>query len=186
MAELIYSMITSLDGYIADDSGGFSWAMPDEAMHTFLNELERPVDIYLYGRRMYEVMVAWETLGGDGDEPPFIREYGKIWRAASKVVYSSTLERVSGARTRLEREFDPAAIRLMKSESVGDISIGGAGIAAQAITEGLVDEYRFLVVPVIVGGGTRSLPRGVRLDLALVDERRFASGAVYLAYRPAD
>jgi dihydrofolate reductase len=185
MAKLVFSMIESLDGYAADAAGRFDWAEPDEPVHTFINDLQRPLSTHLYGRRMYEVMVAWETLGGRGDQPPFIEDFAKLWRAASKIVYSSTLEAVSGARTRIERDFDPAAIRRMKEEAVGDISVGGPSLAAQAIRAGLVDEYQLFVAPVMVGGGTRTLPDAVRLDLALVDERRFDNGMVYLDYRSA-
>ena len=183
MAKLVYSMIESLDGYVADEAGSFHWAEPDAAVHAFVNELERPVGTYLYGRRMYEVMVAWETLGGHGDQPPFIEDFAKMWRAASKIVYSSTLRTASSARTRIERDFDPAAILRMKGEALGDISIGGPTLAARAISVGLVDEYQMFVVPIVVGGGTRTLPDGVRLSLDLVDERRFDSGIVYLNYR---
>jgi len=185
MAKLVFSMIESLDGYVADAAGKFDWAEPDESVHTFVNDLQRPLGAHLYGRRMYEVMVAWETLDGPGDLPPFIEDFARTWRAASKIVYSSTLDAVSSARTRIERRFDPAAIRRMKEEAVGYISVGGPGLAAQAIRAGLVDEYQLFVAPVMVGGGTRSLPAAVRLDLELVDERRFDNGMVYLNYRPA-
>jgi dihydrofolate reductase len=185
MAKLVFSMIESLDGYVADAAGKFDWAEPDESVHTFVNELQRPLGTHLYGRRMYEVMVAWETLDGLGDQPPFIEDFAKTWRAASKIVYSSTLDAVSSARTRIERDFDPAAVRRMKVEAVGDISVGGPGLAAHAISAGLVDEYQLFVAPVMVGGGTRSLPDAVRLNLELVDERRFDNGMVYLNYRSA-
>ena len=185
MAKLVYSMIESLDGYVADEAGSFDWAKPDADVHAFATELERPVSTYLYGRRMYEVMVAWETMGGHGDQPPFIEDFAKMWRAADKIVYSSTLGTVSSARTRVERDFDPAAIQRMKREVVGDISIGGPTLAARAISAGLVDEYQMFVAPVVVGGGTRTLPHRVRLSLELVDERRFDNGMVYLYYRSA-
>lgn len=185
MAKLIYSAIQSLDGYVSDASGSFDWAEPDEALHSFANELERPIGTYLYGRRMYEVMVFWETLDADDDPPPYILDYANIWKAADKVVYSTTLDAVSSAKTRLERTFDSEAVRRMKAEATRDIGIGGANLAAQAIAAGLVDEYQFIVVPVVVGGGTRSLPDGVRIDLELVEERRFASGEVYLRYSAA-
>ena len=185
MAKLVFSMIESLDGYVADAAGKFDWAEPDESVHTFVNDLLRPLGTHLYGRRMYEVMVAWETLDGLGDAPPFIEDFAKMWRAASKIVYSSTLDAVSSARTRIERDFDPAAIRRMKEEAVGDISVGGPTLAAQAIRAGLVDDYQLFVAPVVVGGGTRSLPDAVRLNLELVDERRFDNGMVYLSYRSA-
>jgi dihydrofolate reductase len=183
LAKLIYSMITSLDGYVADKDGNFDWAEPDEEVHAFVNDLERPIGTYLYGRRMYEVMVAWETMLTGADEPPVMRDFAEIWKAADKVVYSKTLETVSSAKTRIEREFDPDAVRDMKRSAGRDISVGGPDLAAQAIEAGLVDELHLLLTPVVVGGGTPSLPDDVRLDLALVDERRFRSGVVHLHYR---
>jgi dihydrofolate reductase len=185
MARLIFSAIESLDGYVADEDGKFDWAEPDESVHTFVNDLERPIRTYLYGRRMYEVMVAWETLDGMGDQPRFIEDFAKTWRSASKIVYSTTLDATSSSRTHIERDFDPEAIRRMKALSADDISVGGPNLAAQAIAAGLVDEYQLFVAPVSVGGGTRSLPAGVRLSLELIDERRFNNGMVYLNYRPA-
>jgi dihydrofolate reductase len=182
MAKLIYSAITSLDGYVADEDGNFDWAEPDEEMHTFVNELERPVGTYLYGRRMYDVMVAWETMDLS-DQPPFIRDYAEIWRAADKIVYSRTLETVSSTRTRLERDFDPESIRRMKALAEPDISVGGPGLAAQVIEAGLVDECHLFLTPIVVGGGKRSLPNNVRLKLELLDERRFGNGVVHLHYR---
>jgi dihydrofolate reductase len=182
MARLIYSAIASLDGYVADESGNFDWAAPDEDVHRFVNELERPVGTYLYGRRMYETMVFWE-LADLTRMPPAVQDYAEIWRAAEKVVYSTTLEEVSTARTRLERAFDPDAVRRLKAEAAADISVGGPGLAAEAIEAGLVDEYQLFVAPVVVGGGTRWLSDGVRLDLELLDERRFGSGVVFLRYR---
>jgi len=184
MARLIYSMIQSLDGYVADAAGKFDWAEPDEQVHSFANELQRTVDTNLYGRRMYEVMSAWETLGTLGDEPAYIEEFGDLWRASDKVVYSTTLDAVRTARTRIEREFEPHAIRRMKDEISGDMSIGGPGLAAHAIAAGLVDEYQLFVVPVVVGGGTRCLPDGIRLNLKLVDQRLFDNGTLYVSYRP--
>jgi dihydrofolate reductase len=183
MARLIYSAIASLDGYVADESGNFDWAAPDEDVHRFVNELERPVGTYLYGRRMYETMVFWEIADLSG-MPPSVQEFAEIWRAAEKVVYSETLERVSTARTRIERAFDADAVRRLKAEAVADITVGGPGLAAHAIEAGLVDEYQLFVAPVVVGGGTRWLPDRVRLDLELLDERRFPSGVVFLRYRP--
>jgi dihydrofolate reductase len=182
-ANLIYSAITSLDGYVADEHGKFDWSAPDEEVHSFVNELERTIGTYLYGRRMYEVMAVWETMGGDPDLPPFIDDYAKIWQAADKVVYSRALERVSSARTRIERDFDPEAVRRLKAEAARDISVGGPGLAAEAIMAGLVDEYQLFVTPIIVGGGNRALPDDVRVELELLDERRFGNGAVYLRYR---
>jgi dihydrofolate reductase len=181
MATLIYSTITSLDGYVADENGNFDWAAPDEEVHTFVNDLERSVDTYLYGRRMYEVMVAWETMHTT-DEPAFMREYADIWRAADKIVYSKTLETVSSARTRIERDFEPEAVRQMKASAGRDITVGGPDLAAQAIDAGLVDECHLFVAPIVVGGGKPSLPNGVRLTLDLLDERRFGNGMVHLHY----
>ncbi len=186
MGRLIYSMIQSLDGYVADAAGTFDWAEPDESVHVFANELQRPIGTNLLGRRMHDVMSAWETLGTHGDEPAYVAEFGELWRASEKVVYSTTLDSVCTARTRIERSFEPDAVRRMKDELVGDISIGGPNLAGQAIAAGLVDGYQLFVVPVVVGGGTRCLPDGVRLDLQLVDHRRFDNGTVYLSYRPLE
>jgi dihydrofolate reductase len=183
MARLIYSVITSLDGYVADEDGNFDWAAPDEEVHAFVNELERPIGTYLYGRRMYEVMVFWETAAALADQPPVVRDFAEIWRAADKIVYSKTLETASSARTRIEREFDAEAVRQMKVSSERDISVGGPELAAQALSAGLVDECHLFVVPVVVGGGKQSFPDNVRLELELLDERRFASGVVHLHYR---
>ena len=183
MTKLIYSAITSLDGYIADEDGNFDWAEPDEEVHTFINDLERPVGTYLYGRRMYEVMVAWETVHTLADQPPYAREFAEIWQAAAKIVYSRTLETVSTTRTRIERDFDPEAVRQMKARAGRDISVGGPDLAAQAIRAGLVDEWHLFVTPIVVGGGKRSLPDDVRVKLELLDERRFEGGVVHLHYR---
>jgi dihydrofolate reductase len=185
MAKLIYSAIASLDGYIEDEDGKFDWAEPDEEVHTFVNELERPVGTYLYGRRMYETMVYWETAHTDADQPPYIRDFAELWQAAEKVVYSRTLETVSTARTRIEREFDPEAVRQMKARARGDLAVGGPDLAAHAFNAGLVDEYHLFVTPVVVGGGKRSLPDDVFLRLELLDEQRFDSGVVHLRYRTA-
>lgn len=182
MARLIYSAIASLDGYVADESGRFDWAEPDEAVHAFVNNLERSAGTYLYGRRMYEVMVAWETLDSDFEQPPYIQDFARIWQAADKIVYSRILTAVSAARTRIEREFDPEVVRRMKANLESDIIIGGPTLASDAIEAGLVDEYHLFVAPVAVGGGLRFLPDHIRLDLVLLDERRFANGMVYLRY----
>jgi dihydrofolate reductase len=182
MAKLIYSALTSLDGYVADEDGNFDWAEPDEEVHTSINDLERQVGIYLYGRRMYEVLVAWETLDL-ADQPPFIREYAEIWRAADKIVYSTTLQAVSSAKTRVERAFDPEAVRQMKASSGGNLSVGGPHLAARAIEASLVDEFHLFLAPIAVGGGTRALPDDVRVKLELLDERRFGNGVVHLHYR---
>jgi dihydrofolate reductase len=183
MAKLIYSAITSLDGYVADEDGNFDWAEPDEEVHTFINDLERPVGTYLYGRRMYEVMVYWETDQAFTDQPSFVQDFAEIWRAADKIVYSRTLETVSSARTRIERDFDPEAVRQMKARAGRDISVGGPDLAAQAIKAGLVDECHLFIAPIVVGGGKQSLPNNVRLKLELLDERRFGNGVVHLHYR---
>lgn len=184
MAELIYSVLASLDGYIADRDGNFDWAEPDDEVHAFVNDLERPVGTHLYGRRLYEVMVAWETMDLT-DEASYLRDYQEIWRAADKVVFSTTLTAVRSERTRLESVFDPEAIREMKASAGADISIGGPGLAAHAIRAGLVDEFQILVAPVIVGGGNPWLPDDVRLNLELLEELRFRNGTVYLGYREA-
>ena|SRR5207253_6305890 len=181
-AKLIYSAITSLDGYVADVNGNFDWAAPDEELHTFVNDLERPVGTYLYGRRMYEVMVYWEA-EPPADQPQFVRDFAEIWRSADKIVYSKTLQTVSSARTRIERDFDPESVRQMKATAGRDLTVGGPDLADQAIRAGLVDEFQLFVAPVVIGGGKQSLPNDVRLDLELVDERRFASGVVHLRYR---
>ena len=183
MAKLIYSGITSLDGYVADENGNFDWAAPDEEVHAFVNDLERPVGTYLYGRRMYEVMVAWETVHTLADQPPFVQDFAGIWRAADKIVYSKTLQAVSSARTRIERDFDPEAVRQMKASAGRDITVGGPDLAAQALKAGLVDEYHLFVAPIVVGGGKQFLPDHVRLKLELLDERRFGNGVVHLHYR---
>ena len=182
MAKLIYSAISSIDGFVADEDGNFDWAAPDGDVHAFVNDLERPVGTYLYGRRMYEVMVAWETMGL-ADQPPAVRDYAEIWRAADKVVYSKTMETVSSARTRIERDFDPEAVRRLTTAAERNISVGGPHLAAQAFTFGLVDEIHLFFIPIVVGGGTASLPNDVRRELELLNERRFDSGMVLVHYR---
>jgi dihydrofolate reductase len=184
MAKLIYVAIQSLDGYVADERGKFDWAEPDEDVHTHINDLERPVGTYLLGRRLYEVMSSWETIDL-ADQPRFIRDFAEIWRAADKIVYSRTLETVSSARTRVEREFDPEAVRAMTAAAGRDLTVGGPTLAARAFEEGLVDELHLFVVPIVVGGGKQSLPDNVRIELELLDERRFRSGTVHLHYRTA-
>jgi dihydrofolate reductase len=182
MAKLLYSALTSLDGYVADEDGNFDWAKPSEEVHVFVNDLERPVGTHLYGRRMYEVMAYWET-ADTVDQPPFIRDYAEIWKAAEKIVYSRTLAQVSSARTRIEREFDIEAVRQLKASADRDIGVGGPDLAAQAIKAGLVDEFHLFLAPVLIGGGKRSLPDDVRLELELLDECRFANGVVHLHHR---
>jgi dihydrofolate reductase len=183
MAKLIYSAITSLDGYVADEDGNFDWAAPDEEVHSFVNELERQVGTYLYGRRIYETMVYWETAHTLPDQPPVVEDFAQIWQAADKIVYSRTLETVSSARTQIERDFDPEAVGQLKASAGRDLSVGGPDLAAQAIKAGLVDEYHLFLTPVVVGGGKPSLPDQVRVKLELLDERRFGSGVVHLHYR---
>jgi dihydrofolate reductase len=183
MAKLIYSAISSLDGYVADAEGNFDWSMPDEEVHRFVNALERPIGTYLYGRRLYEVMRYWDTSPTGNGEPSAEQEYAEIWQAAEKIIYSTSLESVSTARTRIERDFDPEAIERMKTTAAVDIAVGGATLAAQALRMGLVDECHFFLSPVVVGGGTAALPDNVRIDLELLDERRFGNGVVHLQYR---
>jgi dihydrofolate reductase len=183
VAKLIYSAIASLDGYVADEEGNFDWAVPDEEVHAFINDLERPVGAYLYGRRLYETMLGWETDPTLADQSPVLRDFAEIWQAADKIVYSKTLEAVSTARTRIERDFDPEAVRQMKALAGRDLMVGGPELAAHAFRAGLVDECHLFVVPMVVGGGKRSLPDDVRMKLELLDERRFGNGMVYLKYR---
>jgi dihydrofolate reductase len=182
MAKLIYSAIASLDGYIEDEQGRFEWAAPGDEVHAFVNELERPIGLYLYGRRMYETMVFWETGGSGSDQPAAMRDFADIWRAADKVVYSRTLQTVSSARTRIERDLDADEIRRLKETSGSDITVGGAELAGQAIASGVVDELHLFLVPILVGGGKPALPRNVRAQLELMEQRRFQSGVVHLRY----
>ena len=183
MPSLIYTAITSVDGFVEDADGGFEWAEPDDEVHSFINELERPAVTHLYGRRMYETMVYWENVTVDPTTSRASADFAKIWRAADKVVYSSSLEDVTSSRTRLERSFDPEAVREMKDRSLGPLSIGGATLAARAIADGLVDEIRLVIQPVAVGAGRPALRVRELEHLELVDRRTFACGAVYLAYR---
>jgi dihydrofolate reductase len=183
MARLIYSTIASLDGYVADEDGEFGWAAPDEQVHTFINDFERGIGTYLYGRRLYEVMRFWETIDANSGRPSVEQDYARIWQSTDKIVYSRTLQSVSSSRTRIERDFDAEAIRREKARAERDIGVGGPGLAAVALEAGLVDELRLFVVPVLVGGGTQSLPDHVRLELELLDAQRFDSGVVYLHYR---
>jgi dihydrofolate reductase len=184
MAKLIYSMLASLDGYIADEDGNFDWAAPDEEVHQFVNDVSRPIGTFLLGRRLYEVLEAWESPEMLGDPQAAIRDFAQIWLAADKVIYSRTLPAVSTSRTSLERQFDVDAVLQLKSRAQRDIAIGGPDLASQALRAGLVDELQLFVVPEIVGGGKRWLPDDLRLQLELVDERRFGNGTVYLCYRP--
>jgi dihydrofolate reductase len=183
MANLIYSAISSLDGYIEDRDGNFDWAMPDEEVHKFANDLERGVGTHLYGRRMYETLMVWETDPNLADESPLLRDFAEIWQAANKIVYSKTLESVPTRKTKIERNFDLEAIRQLKESAEHDILIGGPELAAHAFRAGLIDECHLFLTPIIVGGGKPSLPDNVRLELELLEERRFGNGMVYLRYR---
>jgi dihydrofolate reductase len=182
MGRLVYSVIVSLDGYVDDAEGGFAWAMPDEEVHGYVNDLMRPIGTHLYGRRLYAVMAGWQTFGTSPDEPAVTRDFGELWRDADKIVYSTTLGDVSTPRTRLERAFDPDAVRALVSGSDCDVLVGGPGLAEHALRAGLVDEIGVVVAPAVVGGGTRHLPDGLRIDLRLLDERRFANGFAALRY----
>jgi dihydrofolate reductase len=186
MAKLIYFMITSLDGYVADEHGDFDWAMPDEEVHRFVNDLQRPISTYLFGRRMYEVMVYWEDATRFSDEPDFVQDFATVWQAADKIVYSRTLAKATSANTRIEREFDPEAVRRLKAQAARDLAVAGPELAAQAIRAGLVDELQLVVAPVVIGGGKQALPDGVPLRLELLDQRRFAGGMAYLRYGITD
>jgi dihydrofolate reductase len=182
VARLMYSMLMSLDGYVVDEHGNFDWAVPDDEVHRFINDLVRPVGTYLYGRRLYEVMVAWETLHTVADQPAAMLDFAEIWQAAEKVVYSRTLTSVSSARTRIEREFNPETVREMKSLTGADMEIGGPDLAAKAFSHGLIDDCHLFIAPVLVGSGKRGLPEGIHINLELMNERRFGNGMVYLHY----
>jgi dihydrofolate reductase len=183
MAKLIYMMNVSLDGYIADEDGKLDWAAPDEEFFSFINDLERPVGTYLYGRRLYELMAVWETDPAAAAQSPAAREFAQIWQAADKVVYSTTLAAAATTQTRIERDFDPQVVRQLKAAAERDLTVGGPTLGAQAITAGLVDEYHLFVWPVVVGGGKHFFPNRARFQLELLDERRFTNGMVYLRYR---
>jgi dihydrofolate reductase len=183
MARLIYAALTSLDGYVADERGYFDWAAPGEDVHRFVNDLLRPIGTHLYGRRMYDVLVAWESDDIVTGEPPVIADFAAIWRAADKIVYSRSLESPASARTTIERDFSPDAVRRLKAEAARDLSIGGPDLAGQALRAGLVDEIHLVVNPIVVGGGNRALPDDVLVGLELIDEHRFAGGVVHLGYR---
>jgi len=183
MGKLTYAANVSLDGFLEDETGSFDWSVPDEEVHAFWNEHERHIGTSLYGRRMYETMAVWESDAWLMDEPAVVREYAGIWRDADKIVYSSSLNDVSTARTTIRRTFVPEVVQRLKETSSSDLSIGGAGIAAEAFRHGLVDECVLLLCPVLVGGGKPALPRGVRLNLELLDQRRFANGVIHVRYR---
>ena len=183
VGKLIYLAIASLDGYVADEHGKFDWSVPDEEVHAFINDLERQIGTYLYGRRLYEVMFGWETLDTGPGQSTVMRDFAGLWRSADKIVYSKTLTKISSARTRIERDFAPEAIRKMKKQASRDISVGGPDLAAQALRAGLVDECHIFLSPILVGGGKRALPDHVQINVDLLDERRFGNGVVYLRYR---
>jgi dihydrofolate reductase len=183
VAKVLYVAMMSLDGYIEDEHGNFDWAAPNDEVHGFINNLTRPIGTYLYGRKMYDVMAVWETMHTFPDQPREILEFAEIWQAAEKIVYSRTLDTISSTRTRIETDFDPAAIRQMKSRSEHDLAIGGPNLAASAFSHGLVDECHLFIAPVVVGSGKHGLPPGIRIDLELIEERRFGNGMVYLHYR---
>lgn len=189
MGRLVYSAIASLDGFVNDASGDFSWAMPSEELHAFVNDLERSIGTYLYGRRMFEIMQVWDDFPGIEDEPEVVRDYADVWRATDKVVFSTTLPAVTTPRTRLERTFDPVAVRSSVDALDHDVSIGGPTLAAHALRAGIVDDVHVFLLPVVVGGGTSCWPAGwdagARLDLRLVNEHRFVDGTVHLHHRPA-
>ncbi|CAM3194261.1 dihydrofolate reductase family protein [Stackebrandtia soli] len=180
MGSLIYGTIASLDGYIADENGDFGWAEPDAEVHSFINDEELEIGTYLYGRRTYETMAVWEDLE---DDSPQMRDYAQLWRAAEKIVYSTTLPEVTTSKTRLERSFDVEAVRRLVSKLPHPASISGPGLARHALLAGLVDELRVYVVPMIIGGGTKALPDGLRLKLRLDIERHFDNGTVYMRYK---
>ncbi|MGH2759816.1 MAG: dihydrofolate reductase family protein [Actinomycetota bacterium] len=182
MAELVYTAITSLDGYVADASDNFDWAAPDEEVHAFVNDLSRPIGTFLLGRRMYEVLVVWEDPMMLEDESSAIRDFAQIWRSADKIVFSTTLGDVSSARTRIERTFEPDAVRELKASADRDISVAGPHLAAEAIRAGLVDEISLFLNPIVVGSGNASLPDDFRAELELQDEHRFSNGVVYVRY----
>jgi dihydrofolate reductase len=183
MAKLIYTAISSLDGYIEDVDGNFDWAAPDEEVHSFINDLERTAGTYLIGRRMYETMMVWETDPGFAADSPLTRDYAEIWQAADKIVYSKTLASAPTRKTQIEKNFDPEAIRQLKATSEHDITIGGPELAAHAFRAGLIDECHLFLIPILVGGGKSALPDNLRMELELLEERRFHNGTVYLRYR---
>jgi len=182
MGKLVYSAITSLDGYTADANGNFDWSAPDAEVHAFVNDLERPIGTYLYGRRLYETMSVWETWDTTV-EPREVQDFATIWRRATKIVYSRGLHAVGTRLTTIEREFVPDDIRALKESSPDDLEIGGATLAAAALRAGLIDEIALFLSPLVVGGGLRALPQDARIDLELLEQKRFTSGVVYVRYR---
>ena len=182
MAGLIYTASMSLDGYTVDSTGNFDWAAPSEEVHAFINDLERAAGTYLYGRRMYETMQAWQTMPTGPQEPAVVNDYADLWRAADKIVYSSTITEPSTPRTRIEARFDPHEVSALVESSDRPVSIGGPTLAAEAFRSGLIDEVRVFLVPVSVGGGTPALPHDQFVQLETREQRRFAGGTVFLRY----
>ena len=183
MANLIYIANTSLDGYTEDTAGNFDWSTPEEDYFRFITNLVRPLGTHLYGRRMYQSMMVWETDPRLAAESPLRRDFAELWQTADKLVYSRTLAATATRRTHLERDFDPEAIRQLKKAAAQDILIGGPELAAHAFRAGLIDACHLFISPIIVGGGKPALPDNVRVQLELVEERRFGNGVVYLGYR---
>lgn len=183
MAKLIYVANVSLDGYIEDEHGSFDWTAPDDELFAFVTDLVRPVGTYLYGRRLYDTMAVWETDRALAAQSELMADFANVWQAADKVVYSTSLDAVSTAKTRLERHFDPASVREMKASATSDLSVGGAELAGQALEAELADECHLLVRPILIGGGKPALPSGTRSELELLDVNRFSNGAVYVRYR---
>jgi dihydrofolate reductase len=183
MAKVIYVANVSLDGYIEDENGSFDWTAPDDALFAFITDLVRPVGTHLYGRRLYETMAVWETDPALAASSELMADFANVWQAADKVVYSTTLDAVSTAKTRLEWNFDPDSIREMKASATTDLTVGGARLAGDALKAALVDECHLIIRPVLVGGGKPALPRGTRIDLELIDDRRLSNGVMYVRYR---
>ncbi len=183
MAKLIYVANVSLDGYIEDERGSFDWTAPDDELCAFITDLVRPVGTYLYGRRMYDTMAPWESDPALAAQSELMADFATVWQAASKVVYSTTLDAVRTGKTRLEHNFDPSSVGDMKASATADLTVGGPNLAAHALKAGLVDECHLFIRPVLVGGGKPALPSDTRADLELLDERRLSNGVVYLRYR---
>ncbi len=189
MGKLIYLITTSLDGFVADQDGNFDWAVPSEEVHAFVNDIVRNVGTSLLGRKMYDIMKVWDTIPTEGTNEAMdgpseaMNDYAKIWRAAKKIVYSTSLSDVAIANATIARSFDPNAIRKLVAESDKDFDIGGPHLAAEAIRAGIVDEYHQFIVPIIIGSGNDWLPKDVKSELKLVDVRKFENGFVHLQYR---
>lgn len=185
MAKLIYSTITSLDCFVEDSEGGFGWAEPDEEVFSFINQLERPIGTYLYGRRMYETMVYWETASTEPNQSQVEKEFTDIWQAADKIVYSTTLTSATSTKTRIERDFDPNVVAKLKETAQRDVCVGGSNLASQALKARLVDEIHLFLTPILVGTGKRAFPSDFHQPLKLLDEKRFGCGVVFLRFSSA-